>query len=175
MPNLVHCLSQTLCSLAGTPRGRQDSSCLGPDLALLEATSLKGPAQERGGERAPFGAYHLLYLREGERTRPFRSSRAMYPTLTALTARGAVCAALRGRGQPEAPQPRGAHTSKLDASSRSCRACEVAARSGRDPCRGRVARTRGAFPVCGRRSVGRGRSGLCFVSVPSHICTSATV
>ena len=46
MPNLVHCLSQTLCSLAGTPRGRQDSSCLGPDLALLEATSLKGPAQE---------------------------------------------------------------------------------------------------------------------------------
>ena len=42
----------------------------------------------------------------------------MHPALAALTARRAVCAALRGLGQPKAPQPHGAHTSDLDVSSR---------------------------------------------------------
>ena len=71
---------------SSAPRGRQDSSCLGPDLALLKATSLKGPAQEGRGADGPFGAYHLLYLREGGRTRLTCRSRAIHPVLTALTA-----------------------------------------------------------------------------------------
>ena len=94
-----------------------------------------------------FGVYHLLYLREGERTRRTRRSRASHPTLTVLTACGAVCAALRGLGQPEAPQPHGSRMSKLDASLRSCCACEVAATSGSDPCSGCVSGSRGAFSV----------------------------
>ena len=61
MPNLVYCLSQTLCSLAGTPRGRQDSSCLGPDLALLEATSLKGPAQARMDAELTDGSAPIIF------------------------------------------------------------------------------------------------------------------
>ena len=159
MPNLVYCLSQTLCSLAGTPRGRQDSSCLGPDLVLLEATSLKGPAQEGRGADRRFGAYHLLYHREGERTRRTRRSRAIHPALTALTACGAVCTALCGLGQPKALQHHGAHTPNLDLSSRSFRARDVAATPGPNPCRGWVPKARGAFSVSGGRSVGRGGSG----------------
>ena len=136
--NLVYYLYRTPCSLAGTHRGRQDSSCLGPDLTLLEATGPKGAAQEGRGADRPFGAYHLLYLREGERLRRIRRSRLIHPALTALTACGAVCTALHGLGQPKAPQPHGAHTPKLVVSSRSCHARVVAATPGPDPCRGRV-------------------------------------
>ena len=108
--NLVFHMSQPHCSLAGSLRGRRGSITLNPDLVLLEATSLKGPVQERGGERAPFGAYHLLYLREGERTRPTHTSRATHPALTALDVCGAVCAGIRCLGEPEAPQPHRAQT-----------------------------------------------------------------
>ena len=73
------------------------------------------------------------------------------------------------------PMPHGAHTSKLDVSLCSCRACEIAASSGRDPCRGWVMRARGAFPVFGRRWVGRGCSGHCSASVRYHICMSGVV
>ena len=173
--NLVYYLYRTPCSLAGTHRGRQDSSCLGPDLTLLEATGPKGAAQEGRGADRPFGAYHLLYLREGERLRRIRRSRLIHPALTALTACDAVCTALRGLGQPKAPQPHGAHTPKLVVSSRSCHARVVAATPGPDPCRGRVPRARGAFLVLCRPSVGRGSSGLCFVSVRSNICTPGAV
>ena len=159
--NLVYYLSRTLYSLAGSGRGRQLSTCLGPDLALFEATSLKGPVQERRGADRRFGAYQLLYVREGERTRPSRTSRSSRPALTALDACGAICAALRGLGQPQAAQPHGAHTSKLGACLRWCCASSVSASSGRRACRGRVARARGAFLVFGRRSVGRGCSGHC--------------
>ena len=175
MPNLVHCLSQTLCSLAGTPRGRQDSSCLGPDLALLEATSLKGPAQEGRGAGRAFGAYHLLYLREGERTRLTCRSRAIHPALTALTACGAVCAALHGLGQPKAPQPHGVHTSNLVVSLRPCCARAVPVDSGRVPCSCWAPGSRSRFPVHGRHTRRRVCSGLCFVPAWSHICTSVTV
>ena len=170
MPNLVHCLSQTLCSLAGTPRGRQDSSCLGPDLALLEATSLKGPAQEGRGADRWFGAYHLLYLREGERTRLTCRSRAIHPALTALTACGAVCAALHGLGQPKTPQPHGVHTSNLDASLRSCYTPEVTAGSGRVSCSCWVPRSRSRFPVHGRHPCRHGRlQGMFRASMVAHL------
>ena len=130
--------------------------------------------QRRGADR-PFGVYHLLYLREGDRTRLTLSSRASPPALTALTACGAICTALHGLGQPKALQPHGAHTSNLDACLRPCRAREDAARSGRLACIRWVRRSRGAFPIRGRCRCRRGCSGLCFVPAWSHICTSVTV
>ena len=110
MSNLVLYLSQPHSSLAGPHRARQGSLSLNPDLALLDATSPKGAAQERRGAETPFGAYHLLYLQEGERPRPTRSSPATHPAVTALDACGAVCAAIGGLGETEAPQPPGANT-----------------------------------------------------------------
>ena len=94
--------------------------------------SLKGAVRERRGADRPFGVYHLLYLREGDRAPLTRHSRASPPALTALIACGAVCArALRGLMEPEAlqPHPHGAHTSKLAPSLRSRRARAIAARA----------------------------------------------
>ena len=175
MSDLVLYPSQPHSSLAGPHRARQGSLSLNPDLALLDATSPKGAAQERRGAAGTFGAYHLLYLQEGERPRPPRSSPATHPAVTALDVCGAVCAAIGGLGEPEAPQPLGAHMSKLDASPRSCCARGVSADCGRDWCRGWLSRPRGACLVCSRSPVGCGCSGLCFVPAGSHICSPVIV
>ena len=126
MPNLVLYLSHPHSSLAGPHRARQGSVCLNLDLPLLDGTGPKGAAQERRGADRRFGAYHPLYRQEGERERPTRSSRASHPAVTALDACGAVCAAIGGLGEPEAPQPPGANTAKLDGFGRSCCARGVA-------------------------------------------------
>ena len=62
--NLVYYLYRTPCSLAGTHRGRQDSSCLGPDLTLLEATADLRVLRKKDAELTDHSAPTIFYIFE---------------------------------------------------------------------------------------------------------------
>ena len=115
MPNLVLYLSYPHSSLAGPHRARQGSvtsvstsncrSSTGRDLRVLRKND-----EELTDGSAPTIFYTIK--KESASAQP-AAARHAYPAVTALDACGAVCAAIGGLGEPEAPQPPGANTAKL--------------------------------------------------------------